>query len=411
MKNLYKYVFVFYIIVIPNLSEAQWVHAGSPGGNLTIYSFASAGQNLFAGTYGGVFLTTNGGSTWTSVNNGFPAIHVYALIFIGSELYAGTFGSGVFRSNNNGKSWNSLNSGLTNLNILSFVKSGSNLFAGTYGGGVFLSTNNGASWTQRNAGLPSNSQISALIMFNTTLFAGTYTDQVFRSTNNGLNWTLANNGLPNSDVVAFSILGNTLFSASRAFGNSIYKTTDNGITWIPSNSGLRNDYFCVSLCVEGSNIFTGSDGVGVYLSTNSGANWTAVNSGLTDASVLTLSVYGDYLYAGTAGGIGVWKRPLSEIISIQNISTIVPNNYRLEQNYPNPFNPVTKIEFSIPKQGDVKITVYNSLGKEVASLLDQKLSAGIYNVHFDGTNNSSGVYFYIFEMDDFVQTKSMVLLK
>ena len=411
MKNFLKFIFAICFFTSPDLSNAQWVHAGSPGGNLIIYTFAGSGSNLFAGTYGGVYKTTNQGTTWTSVNNGLPAIHVYALLFIGTDLYAGTLGSGVFRSTNYGASWSSLNSGLTNLNILSFVKSGSNLFTGTFGGGVFLSTNNGASWAPRNGGLPGNTQISALIMFGTTLFAGTYADQVFRSTNNGLNWTLSNSGLPNSDVVAFSILGNSLFSASRAFGNSIYKTTDNGTTWISCNTGLRNDYYCNSLCSEGSNIFTGSDGVGVYLSTNNGANWTAVNTGLTDASVLALSVYENYLYAGTSGGMGVWKRPLSEIISVQNISTEIPDNFRLNQNYPNPFNPITNIEFSIPKQANVNITVYDALGKLVASLLDQRLSAGTYKVDFDGAGYSSGVYFYRLETEGFVETKSMVLLK
>ena len=99
------------------------------------------------------------------------------------------------------------------------------------------------------------------------------------------------------------------------------------------------------------------------------------------------------------------------LIGIQQILIEFPNQFTLNQNFPNPFNPVTHIEFSIPKKSNVKITVYDSQGKEVADLLNQRLTSGTYKVDFDGANFSSGVYFYKLETEDFVQTKSMVLLK
>ena len=94
----------------------------------------------------------------------------------------------------------------------------------------------------------------------------------------------------------------------------------------------------------------------------------------------------------------------------QNGNT-VPTEYALSQNYPNPFNPSTKINFAIPTTGLVTMKIYDVLGKEVATLVNETKVAGTYSVNFDGTNLSSGVYFYRVEANDFVAVKRMMLIK
>ncbi len=89
----------------------------------------------------------------------------------------------------------------------------------------------------------------------------------------------------------------------------------------------------------------------------------------------------------------------------------VPVHYALEQNYPNPFNPSTTIRYSVPAAGRVSLKVYNVLGQEVASLVNTQKSAGTYNVTFDASRLSTGVYFYRITSGSFVQTKKMLLLK
>jgi hypothetical protein len=89
----------------------------------------------------------------------------------------------------------------------------------------------------------------------------------------------------------------------------------------------------------------------------------------------------------------------------------VPQTYSLSQNYPNPFNPVTNIQFSIPKNGNVTLKIYDMVGNLVATYLDENLKAGIYNAQIDGSNWSSGVYFYTLSTSDFTQTKKMTLVK
>jgi hypothetical protein len=94
-----------------------------------------------------------------------------------------------------------------------------------------------------------------------------------------------------------------------------------------------------------------------------------------------------------------------------NVMIEVPTDYALEQNFPNPFNPSTSIKFSIPEAGMVKLTVYNLLGQEVRTLINEQRQAGSYTELFNASGLNSGVYFYELRVNDFVLTKKMQLLK
>jgi hypothetical protein len=104
-----------------------------------------------------------------------------------------------------------------------------------------------------------------------------------------------------------------------------------------------------------------------------------------------------------------------EPIGINPISVEVPNVFILEQNYPNPFNPISKIRYKISntqiKNQIVKLIVYNSIGEEVAALVNEEQSPGTYEVTFDGSMIPSGVYFYRMNVGDFSETRKMVLIK
>lgn len=100
-----------------------------------------------------------------------------------------------------------------------------------------------------------------------------------------------------------------------------------------------------------------------------------------------------------------------DIIGIQSNSSIIPDRFELNQNYPNPFNPGTTISFSIPYGSIVKLKVFDITGREVKSLLNQNVQAGSYNFYFDGSNLSSGVYYYRLETKNNSEIKKMILLK
>ncbi len=101
----------------------------------------------------------------------------------------------------------------------------------------------------------------------------------------------------------------------------------------------------------------------------------------------------------------------SQTTNIRQISSASPGSYNLLQNYPNPFNPSTRIGFSIPASGLVSLKVYDILGKEISELVNENLSPGNYEVDFDGTNVSGGVYFMNFNAGDYRQVKRMLLVK
>ena len=133
-----------------------------------------------------------------------------------------------------------------------------------------------------------------------------------------------------------------------------------------------------------------------------------------------LSGFENVSYRG-AFGTGNWTsnwavfNPLNYVIGINQISTNVPANFTLSQNYPNPFNPVTNIKFDLPQSGFVTLKVYNLLGEEVSTLVNQDLAVGTYKVDFDGANLASGTYLYKLNITNnnstFSDVKKMILVK
>jgi hypothetical protein len=93
------------------------------------------------------------------------------------------------------------------------------------------------------------------------------------------------------------------------------------------------------------------------------------------------------------------------------VDATTPVEFNLSQNYPNPFNPNTMIEYSIPQNSFVSLKVYNSIGQEVATLVNSEANAGRYSATFDAARYSSGVYFYTLTAGSFTQTHKMVLMK
>jgi hypothetical protein len=89
----------------------------------------------------------------------------------------------------------------------------------------------------------------------------------------------------------------------------------------------------------------------------------------------------------------------------------LPLEHALEQNYPNPFNPTTKISFYLPLSGNVMLKVYDILGNEVATLINEIKEPGNYFIEFNANGLSSGIYFYQLVIDNFISTKKMILLQ
>lgn len=137
--------------------------------------------------------------------------------------------------------------------------------------------------------------------------------------------------------------------------------------------------------------------------------------GTNCANYITADLYGNIYVSGFSEGEGsdadIILIKYSGTTGINPASTEVPSKYSLSQNYPNPFNPNTTLEFSLPENTFVKLKVFDIAGKEVASLVNENLSAGVYKFNFKGSVLASGTYFYKLETEKFTETKKMILVK
>ena len=362
----------------------------------------SGNGNLYTGCmFGGLYRSTNGGSSWVKIWDAYNSENVYPVFQTSNGYIFAGIDSGLYRSTNNGANWSKV-SYLQYLNTY-YINSNGYIFlgAGSLYYGMYRSTDNGNTW--HNVWFGGSVNCFAVNSFG-TIFAGT-SGGIYRSTNDGSSW--AEFGNLNEQVNSLVIVSNsTMFAGTRH--NGLFKSTDFGNTW--NNIWSQFDEIIDLEYNQTGYLFAVITYAGVYRSTNQGINWTSFNTGLFNPLVFSIELNSNgYLFAGTYGA-GVYKT-INSTIGVETISNEIPKEYSLSQNYPNPFNPITKIKFSLPKSSYVFLKVFDVSGKEIEILVNKNLSAGIYETEWDGSNYSSGVYFYRLKTGDYIVTKRMVLLK
>jgi len=153
----------------------------------------------------------------------------------------------------------------------------------------------------------------------------------------------------------------------------------------------------------------------LYVTYKYGANWgLPTNGGANDNENGVGADHHLQMGTLTANATVVDTFGIAKIIDVTKVEKLgntVPTAYMLEQNYPNPFNPETIVRFNVPKESFVTVKVFNTLGEEVATLVNEEKTAGVYNVSFNARNLTSGIYFYTIKANDFSSTKKMILMK
>ena len=423
MKNLFRFIIAVTVFCfLPHAIKAQWVKTSYSAGN-SVYSLATDGNNIFAGSLEGkVFVSNNNGVGWTSISNGLP---IYApphgspirSVFInGNNMFAGPQMHGLFISQDNGQNWKHIDAtAFDKQSIFCIIQFGSNLLIGTSNGGVFKSMDFGNTWTN----MIGPKTVLSLAAQGSTVLAGTTGEGIVSSSDNGTTWTSSNSGinpLP-QDVYAVAISGQALLAGVTG---GLYRSTDNGANWVMVTNGLQiglQNPTILSLVSNGSNVLAGTEGQGIYLSKNNGESWVPFSQGIQQPfTVYAVIIAGAYIYAASFES-GIWKRPLNDVVtSVGNENARLPESYLLEQNYPNPFNPSTVINYQLPVYGRVELKIFDVLGREVSTLVNEEKSPGKYQVQWNGTNSfgnfvSSGIYFYRLTSGKFTEIKKMVLIK
>ena len=383
---------------------------------------------------------------WIQIGNSSMAQST-SICINGDYIFVGTADNGIFRSSNNGDNWETVNNGLP-LNIIESMTSNSGrLFSSTYYD-IISSTDNGNLWTLYHNGLPDEYPAYDFLIEGDTIYASGF--GVYFSSDNGANWIRYTSGLPPSPVVrSIARKGNKLFAATF---NGVYFSEDNGLNWSEAGVGLSN-YKLWSIITPGNNILAGTDTSGIFISYDDGQNWTKLNNDFAQAQVRSFVNYGGTIYAGFGFGWGVYKstddglswanegqglaplytfvldiqgnnnylfaaggvtgffRRQIETTEIEQSFIEFPLDFSLAQNYPNPFNPSTKIGWQSPVGSHQSLKIYDVLGNEVATLVDEYKEAGTYEVEFNAEGITSGIYFYKLQAESFTSVKKMILIK
>ena len=389
-------IIIFVLIISARITTAQWQNVSTGMGNKTVYSLYNNSSNIYAGTStNGLFLSSNNGSSWNPAGVNYFNI-TYAVTEFGGYLYAACE-LGVWRTSNNGAYWSYTS--LNNTTMYSLASNQSRVFVGSHNSGLFYSSG-GTGWFISSLNATS---IKALAINGDFIVAGCGNSAgVYISSNNGNTWT--STALNNKTIYSLAMNGSNIFAGT---GSGVYYSNDNGTTW--THSSLNNE-LVYSLAVNGNNVFAGTELHGVFVSSNNGVSWVQKNEGLGNITIHSLRIINNFIFAGASVN-GVYKRPIGDLVGIPVSSNQIPNEFSLSQNYPNPFNPSTKISFSIPKSELVNLTVYDITGKETAALVNRQMNAGIYEVTFNASGLSSGVYFYTIKTNSFTSTKKMIITK
>jgi photosystem II stability/assembly factor-like uncharacterized protein len=418
--------------------------------------YADNNNNVWATTSNsGIIKSTDGGSTWDNYTSGLTSTLINSLVAdAAGNLYAAIEGKGLYSSTDNGNTWNkitivdndedtfiktveiippsglviynvyygvyvtstlsswsSFNTGLSNQAIQQIAVSNDYYFAAGWDGKIFRSPRTAANWVEITDTSVTGYCYDLFVSSAGDLYY-LFDEEIYKSTNNGDDWIDVGNGV---DGYSFSITENSLGNIFVGTSNGVYRSIDAGNFWTKDSSGLIDGALSLTVHSDGS-IFAGG-----YASTSRsndlGKTWTPFTTGMLNCRITDLAFGSSDVLLASAENMGAY-RTTSAVTSVDEEENGIVNNFSLEQNYPNPFNPTTKIRFTIPsvissegRNLNVSLKVFDVLGNEVATLVNEFKSTGSYDVDFNASRLSSGVYFYKLHAGSFIETKKMILIK
>lgn len=361
----------------------------------------------------------------------------------GIDLYKGLF----LKTTDSGHSWftfGNLPDSIYYLIGLSFVNNTTgyvtaDLSSSVGSAGILKTTNGGLTWIKLN--IPQGIYTLWQIEFNdvnTGFAVGTkrisdtlFNAVVLRTTDGGNVWetkyfTDVSNLLDINFSNSFTGFASGAETISGIDYGTVLKTTNAGLNWNKISTVSNAQFFMGANFVKNTGtafIFGGvsSDASIISRTNNYGNTWfdfLLINDGTYYTNGIAVDNNNWFICGGDFPSQATILKTSNggNPIGIKPVSNSIPKEFKLYQNYPNPFNPSTKIKFDVPAEvgslnSEVRLVIYDILGKEITSLINQQLQPGTYEVKWEAGNYPSGVYFYKLEYEGFMQIKKMILLK
>jgi photosystem II stability/assembly factor-like uncharacterized protein len=435
--KIYKIVFIFgfiylnFISVNPVSSQSGWISQTLGTRKYVNVNFINSTSGFLIGSDGKILKTTNLGTNWNIYSdNNFGTTLINGFVYNDSKsmvIAGGLSGGMVYSTIDSGSHWINggdeilpVGNGIIGLRGLKIVNNlvayvcgfdfGTNDHISYLDGIIYKTTNSGVNWFQSFRGGIDYYDIK----FKDSLTGYCNRYDIIKTTNGGNSWEY-NGSIGDFTYSLSNIFNDTMYTCGDS--GKVFRSINGGVNWTkfytPANDTLKRIYFLDSkigyaIGVAGKIVKT----------TNAGINWTLQISGTTRNLNSIWFINKDTGFVVGDNGVVLKTFSGGVLVNILSNSKSIPDNYFLSQNYPNPFNPATKIIYELPasRQGGrvmnyVLLKVYDVLGNEVKTLVNENKTAGSYEVEFDGSNLPSGVYYYTIKAGNFKQIRKMVLIK
>ena len=399
-----------FILFLTQICFSQWLSKNSLLEGSSLYSVFFIDKNMgwSVGDSGTILKSTDGGLTWIFQNSNTTADLRSVYFFNQNKGWVAGIGGIVLKTTDGGVNWSSQAVSAFDLWAVQFINADTGWVSGST---TLKTTNGGAGWEeQMHYGGFSLSFVDESYGW----IAGYY--NLHKTTDGGTHWTSFANNYDLWSIFFYDHDNGWAVGEHEFYSRFMMSTTDGGENWTtaPSNSEpLRSIYFVDSLMGWAAGFY------GTILHTSDGGvNWENQASGVGESLLALFFINSDYGWVVGNGGILIRTSNGGRTWSNGSFSSIYEEagynmaaSLVLDQNYPNPFNPTTTINFQLSQNGYVTLRVYDILGKEVATLVNEQKNHGRYSVNFNASNLASGVYIYQLRVNEYASTKKMLLLE
>lgn len=462
-------------VEIPEPSNEELIKGEieSPTSTATFRSIdmLDANNGWACGTNSAVYKTTNGGVTWDSVATPIPASKsLYKIDFVNANVgwvfsFTTEATGTVWKTTDGGATWTPTilpGSGLATQVYSAHMMTETKGYLVNYVPRPMITTDGGTTWTEQAISDGYTGTMYDIQMVNDSVgFIAAGSGRMYKTTNGGTLWdTIPNLPFKTGTRYALHFINPSVGVVAGSAGTTM-KTSDGGVTWelVNTNGGATNygiyiaqptsgDTSAVFLGATSSQIFKYSsfivpvelssftsnvNGNSVTLNWSTateknnfgfdverrviGEEWNKI--GFVNGNGTSLKI-NEYSFTDSKLSVGNYNYRIKQLdfdgtYKYYELSGEIeigsPEYYSLSQNYPNPFNPTTAINYAIPVDGMVTLTIFNSLGEKIRVLVNEVQQAGHYSINFDATQLTSGLYFYKIEAGNFSSVKKMMLLK